>query len=246
MPRLIQAILFDLGDTLIYSPDPWPPVFQQAGQALVEALRERGVMVNPGTFPDRFRKQLEEYYADRDRHLSEKSTMSVLEKLLKEKGFPHIPEPVRRAALDSYYAVTQQNWLLEPDASATLSALQSAGFRLGLVSNAGDNRDVFQLVEKFVIEEYFDFVLTSAACSYRKPHPRIFEVALAHWGLVPDQAAMVGDRLDADVGGSKLLGMYAIWVKRHAKGHAINSILPDAEVQTLGEIPALLSTITRQ
>lgn len=241
MPTFIQAVLFDLGDTLMYSPRPWPPVFERAGRALAQSLCTDGLSIDCVSFGVEFREKLDEYYAERDRHLFEQSTISVLQQLLMEKGNPEVPESMLRAALDDFYAVTQQNWLLEPDAAETLTALRAAGYRMGLVSNAGDNRDVFQLVEKFDIEQYFDFVLTSAACSYRKPHPRIFELALAHWGYMPDQAAMVGDRLDADVGGSKMLGMFAIWIKRRAKNQGIAPTPPDAVVETLGEIPPLLA-----
>jgi len=44
-----------------------------------------------------------------------------------------------------------------------------------------------------------------------KPHPRIFQHALAVMGLSPQEAAMVGDSLRADVAGAKALGMTAIW-----------------------------------
>jgi putative hydrolase of the HAD superfamily len=243
MPHLIQAVLFDLGDTLMYSPNPWPPVFERAGRALSLSLRESGIAIDSDTFHLEFRQRMDEYYVERDRHLYEVSAMIILQQLLAEKGHVNLSENILRLALDDFYGITQQNWLAETDTTSTLAALQSAGFHLGLVSNASDNRDVFQLVEKFGLEAFFDFVLTSAACSYRKPHPRIYEMALAHWGLVPDQAAMVGDRLDADVSGSKLLGMYAIWLKRHAKGHALGPVLPDAEVQTLSEIPPLLTNL---
>ncbi|GAB4484150.1 MAG: TIGR02253 family HAD-type hydrolase [Anaerolineales bacterium] len=242
MPRLLQAVLFDLGDTLMYSPNPWPPVFERAGQALADSLRASGLSIDHQSFGAEFRQKLDEYYMDRDRHLFELSTTVVLGQLLAHKGHPDVPQATLRAALDDFYAITQQNWLLEADATSTLAELQSAGYRLGLVSNAGDNRDVFQLVEKFDIEQYFDFVLTSAACSYRKPHPRIFELALAHWGYMPDQAAMVGDRLDADVSGSKMLGMFAIWIKRRARNQTPGPIPPDAIIERLADIPALLAS----
>lgn len=240
MPRLLQAVLFDLGDTLMFSPNPWPPVLEQAGRAMAATLCAQGLKVDREHFHVEFRQRLDEYYAERERSLQEVSTIVVLRQLVAEKGYPAAPEALIRAALDDYYAVTQQNWFLEADAIKALTALQAAGFRLGLVSNAGDNRDVFQLVNKFGIDDFFDFVLTSAACTYRKPHPHIFELALAHWGFEPDQAAMVGDRLDADVAGSKMLGMFAIWNKRRAKGQTPGPIAPDAVVETLSVIPPLL------
>ncbi len=243
MPRFLQAVLFDLGDTLMYSPNPWPSIFERAGWALADSLRVSGVPIDRASFGVEFREKLDEYYNERDRNLFELSTTTVLGQLLAEKGHTGAPETILRAALDNFYAITQQNWLLEPDAADMLARLQSAGYRLGLVSNAGDTRDVFQLVEKFDIEQYFDFVLTSAACSYRKPHPRIFELALAHWGYMPDQAAMVGDRLDADIRGSKMLGMFAIWIKRRARNQPPTPTPPDAVVETLSAIPPLLDSL---
>jgi HAD superfamily hydrolase (TIGR01549 family) len=168
-----------------------------------------------------------------------------LRELLAEKGHHNISEKILRAALDKFYAVTQQNWALENDAVPTLETLQEGGFHLGLVSNAGDTHDVFQLTEKFGIEQYFDFVITSAACGYRKPHPRIFELALAHWGYMPDEIAMVGDRLDADVRGAQPLGIYTIWITRRAKKLEPPPIKPDSFVDTLGEIPPLLFNLAK-
>jgi FMN phosphatase YigB (HAD superfamily) len=76
---------------------------------------------------------------------------------------------------------------------------------------------VQDLVESFSIHSHFDFVLTSAACYYRKPHARAFEIALAQWSISPEDAVMVGDNLEADIFGSKNLGMYAVWITRRAQ-----------------------------
>ncbi len=245
MSRFIQAVLFDLGDTLMHSHAAWPPVFERAGQALADSLHASGLDVDRSTFPEEFHQRLDKYYTDRDRNLFERTSQAVLQELLDEKGLAHIPKECLRLALDDFYAVTQTNWILENDAIPMLDVLQSGGYRLGLVSNASDNRDVFALVDKFGIEQYFDFVLTSAACSYRKPHPRIFELALAHWGYLPDEIAMVGDRLDADIGGARPLGIFTIWIKRRAKKPDPPPAQPEATVSTLSEIPALLSKLAK-
>jgi HAD superfamily hydrolase (TIGR01662 family) len=241
MPRFLQAILFDLGDTLMYSPAPWQPVLEEAGRGLASALADYGLEIDEENFPQEFRLRVNEYYAERDRHLMETSVTLVLQDLLREKHFPKVPEGILRFALDEYYAITQQNWQLEEDALPMLRDLQGCGYRMGIVSNAGDEQDVFQLVQKFGIQDYFDFVLTSAACSYRKPHPRIYQVALAHWGYMPDQAAMVGDRLDADIGGSQVLGVFGIWNRRRARKQTTGQVTPDATVTSLSQIPPLLA-----
>jgi putative hydrolase of the HAD superfamily len=245
MNQTIQAVLFDLGETLMYSLDPWPPVYDRAGRELSNALCAGNIDVDCDTFHSDFRQRLDEYYAERERNLFETSTIVVLRELLAEKGHHNIPDKILREALDQFYAVTQQNWVLEKDAIPTLETLLDSGFRLGLVSNAGDTRDVFQLTEKFGIEQYFDFVITSAACGFRKPHPRIFELALAHWGYMPDEIAMVGDRLDADVHGAQPLGIYTIWITRRAKQLDLPPVKPDCSVDTLDKIPSLLLDLAK-
>ena len=240
MNRIIQAILFDLGDTLMYSAAPWPPIYERAGQKLSDFLGSNGVKVDRETFHTEFLQRLDQYYSNRERNLLETSTSSILQELLIENGEFNFSEILLRSALDEFYAVTQQNWHLESDAVTTLTTLQNSGFHLGLISNAGDDQDVHQLVNKFGIGKYFDFILTSAACGYRKPHPFIFGKALDQWGYLPDEIAMVGDRLDADMGGAQPLGIYSIWIKRRAKITIQNSLCPDAIVENLGEIPAII------
>ena len=241
MSNNIHGVLFDFGDTLMYPQASWPPVFERASHRLGEYLAIHDKRVDCSSIPTEFRQRLGEYFIERERSMIETSSMAVLQNLLAEKGFVHLNEAFLREALDQYYAVTQQNWLLEEDAIPTLEALKAAQIRIGLVSNASDSRDVQSLVEKFGIQSYLDFVLTSADCSYRKPHPRIFELALSNWGYLPDEIAMVGDRLDADISGARPLGIYTIWIKRRAARKAApGSAQPDAIVNTLGEIPALL------
>jgi putative hydrolase of the HAD superfamily len=240
MNQTIQAVLFDLGETLMYSLNPWPPVFERAGRKLSDALCESEINVDCDTFHIDFRARLDEYYEEREHNLFETSTMVVLRELLAEKGHHNLSEGVLRNALDRFYAVTQQNWRLEEDTIATLTALQRGGLHLGLVSNAGDDRDVLQLTEKFGIVPYFDFIITSAACGFRKPHPHIFELALAKWGYMPDEIAMVGDRLEADVRGAQPLGIFTIWITRRAKKPEHILAKPDAFVDALSEIPPLL------
>jgi HAD superfamily hydrolase (TIGR01662 family) len=240
MNQTIRAILFDLGDTLMHSIAPWPPVYERASRNLARALCKSDIQIDIETFHIEFCERLDQYYVDRERNLVETSTMTLLKELLAEKGYKDVSSALLRAGLDEFYSITQQNWLLEDDAIPTLKTLKEQDYRIGLVSNAGDNRDVFQLVEKFDIEPFFDFILTSAACGYRKPHPRIFEMAITHWGYLPDEIAMVGDRLDADISGARPLGIFTIWIRRRTKMHIWPNANPHITVDTLEEIPQML------
>jgi putative hydrolase of the HAD superfamily len=241
MNRLIQAILFDLGNTIIHSCEAWEPVLRRANQALTDMLCAHGVAINRETFPTEFDTCIRAYYDTRDKDLYERTTTAVLQDLLAEKGVHLVAPSILRAALDAMYAVTQENWIAEDDAAPTLRKLQAMGFRLGIVSNAADHKDVHELVEKAQIESYVDFVLTSAGCSYRKPHPRIFQMALAHWGAIkPQNVAMVGDRIDADIWGAKQMGMLTFWIERRSNILEPLPLQPDYIIESLDVIPRLL------
>jgi HAD superfamily hydrolase (TIGR01662 family) len=244
--NLIRAVLFDLGGTLMYPRADWPPIFEAADLALAESLFAQGVPIDCARFAREVRARLNQYYLEREQDHYETTYQFILRELLEEKGSPGVEDDILRTALDRMYEITQANWVIEDDALLTLRLLESGGYRLGLVSNAGDNKDVFQLVERFGLEPYFDFILTSAACSYRKPHPRIFELALAHWGFSPKEAVMVGDTLLADIQGAHNAGLYAIHVRRRAGPRAGESELiePDGEVSALAQIPYLLSELS--
>jgi putative hydrolase of the HAD superfamily len=232
----------------MYERASWHAITSQADEALTNYLRQQGMELNLSTFPREFRRRLDKYFKKREKDLLETTYSFVLRDLLTDKGHGDVSEDILRTALDRLFAVTQTNWVLEDDTLATLQKLEENGYRLGLISNAGDDQDVQQLARRFGIDKYFDFILTSAACSYRKPHPRIFELALSNWYFLPAEAVMVGDNLEADVRGAQAVGLYAIWLSRRAGRRTPEqmSIQPDATLSTLYELPAFLDRLQVQ
>ena len=243
--NFLRAVIFDLGGTLMYERASWHDITAQGDEALTKYLIAQGMELNLSTFPVEFRRRLGEYFSQREKDLLETSYTFVLIELLKDKGYTNLPDDVVRKALDSLFTITQTNWMLEDDALPTLKKLEKDGYRIGLISNAGDDQDVHQLLQRFGIASYFDFILTSAACSYRKPHPRIFELAIANWYFLPSETVMVGDNLDADIRGAKSAGLYAVWISRRAGSSSEDQprVQPDATVSTLSELPASLDLL---
>jgi HAD superfamily hydrolase (TIGR01549 family) len=246
--NFLRAVLFDLGGTLMYERATWDAVNARADDALTNYLREQGLELNLSTFPREFRNRLRKYFTQREQDLLETTYSFVLRDVLKDKGYGDLPESIIRNALDQLFAITQTNWVPEADALPTLQKLETDGYRMGLISNAGDDQDVQQLARRFGIAKYFDFILTSAACSYRKPHRRIFELALSNWYFLPSEAVMVGDNLDADVRGAQSVGLFAIWISRRAGGRSEDqlSIQPDASLSSLSELPSVLDRLQVQ
>ncbi len=232
----------------MYGRNAWEPVMARADETLTSYLRAQGLELNLNTFPREFRKRLDDYFRQREHDLLETTYTSVLREILKDKQYADVSDDTIRAALDQLFAVTQNNWTLEEDAIPTLKKLVDSGYRLGIISNAGDDQDVQQLARKFGIHSYFDFILTSAACSYRKPHPRIFELALANWYLLPAEAVMVGDNLTADIQGAQNAGMFGVWINRRADPSMEKQepVSPDASLSSLAELPSLLDQLQVQ
>ncbi len=243
---LIRAVIFDLGNTLMYpvAPDLWPQVIQRGNQALMDYLCKLDILTDCDTLMFEFNQRLHQYYEERDKLMIETSTFLVLKELLAEKGYEDVPDSVIRDSLDAHYAVTQKNWQLEDDAIDCLRTLREQNYNLGLVSNAGDHRDVLQLVEKFDLSPYFEFLLTSAGCGYRKPHPRIFQLTLEKINARAEEVAMVGDTLNADILGANQVGIYSIWITRRTATPLDDTlplpVAPQAVIKSLGELPSLL------
>lgn len=237
----IRHILFDLGGTLMYSRGDWAPIIQNADQALSQKLNEYNIKLDTRVF----RTRLYKYYEQREKDFRETSYHFVLGELLEELGYEDFDESVIRSALDAMYAVTQTNWCIEEDTITTIQKLKSEDYHLGIFSNAGDDKDVQELIESFGIREYFDFVLTSAACYYRKPHPRSFEMALARWSISAKDAVMIGDSLEADIYGAKSLDMQTIWLTRRAQFNddIVQRIQPDFSLRSLDELLPTLELI---
>jgi len=238
----IKYVLFDLGGTLMHAIGDWEPIQKRADKALSDKLLEHEIELDIKTF----RSRLHEYYNQRDKDYQETTYHFVLRELLKELDYAVVAESIIRSALDAMYSVTQSNWQLEEDTLPMLEKLKSENYRMGIFSNAGDDKDVQDLIEGFGIHPYLDFVLTSSACYYRKPHPRAFEIALARWNIEPNEAVMIGDNIEADIYGAKNIGMHTIWITRRAefKDEDMRRIKPDFSIRKLSELPPTLERIS--
>ena len=243
--RPFDALLFDLGNTLIYFDGDRPQVFAQADASLLHHLKLAGLNLKEEAFLKDFRARLSDYFTERESAFIEYTTAHILRTLLADRGYAQVPAGLIRTVLRAMYAVSEAHWQLEADTISTLSLLHREGYRLGIISNASDDDNVQALVDKAGIRQYFDFILSSAAAGIRKPNPRIFSLALENWGIPPGRVAMLGDTLGADILGAKNAGLFSIWITRRAevsanRAHA-DTIQPDAVISTLSELLNLLA-----
>lgn len=247
--RPFDAIIFDLGSTLIYFEGKGEEIYQKANEELFGYLQDTGLPLEKERFLKEFSERLERYFLERDSEFIEYTTAFVLRSLLEEYGYENLSNDLIESALKIRYAISQEYWKAEAETHSVLNYLRSEGYKLAIISNAGDDADVQTLIDRAGIREYFDYITTSAAQGIRKPNPRIFRTALEHLKTEPSKAAMVGDTLGADILGAHNAGMYAIWITRRQDRAAnqahLDTIIPDATIDSLAELPGLLERIKK-
>jgi putative hydrolase of the HAD superfamily len=215
---MIRAVVFDLWNTLVFSPAGSP--FQR----LKELLRPeqahhfaplvRNGMVQP--YPS-VRAFLEAWriHVGLDEAQMEAMAQAFLEAGSQAECFPGSPEAV--GAVRDLARV------------ALLSNTQTFGL---------------ELLDRLNISDRIRTRILSAEIGALKPELAAFEAVQRKLGMFPGNLAMVGDSWSDDVEGALAAGWTAIWVNRSAKPRpAHDPDLPLYEVRSLARVPELIQRL---
>lgn len=112
----------------------------------------------------------------------------------------------------------------------------SKRYSLGVIAN--QHRNVRKhLEDTWGLGSFFKFMILSEEVGYRKPDLEIFHLALDKARSEASDAWMVGDRVDADVGPSRSLGMKAVRILHDSEVSIIPPIsdyeMPDFQFRDL-------------
>ena len=129
-----------------------------------------------------------------------------------------------------------QHFSLYDDVPDVIRELHARGLTIGLISNTQRCLSSFQ--SHFDLDGMFAVAVSSAAHGFMKPHPSIFQAALAQANATVDEAVMVGDSLDHDIHGARRVGMRAVLVSRSGLPASCPEDVP--VITTLRDLPALL------
>lgn len=116
----------------------------------------------------------------------------------------------------------------------------SKSFKLGIIANQRGGSA--HRLQTHGLMKYIDIVYSSEEMGRSKPAPDLFLSALDAVGCAPEEACMVGDRIDNDIRPAKKLGMMTI---RLRQGFFRNRIpasdldIPDADVGSIGDLPGV-------
>lgn len=140
-----------------------------------------------------------------------------------------------------FFGLTKTPWHKEderlyPDAEECLSRLHRH-YKIGIIANQSYGSK--ERLRRFGILEYIDLIVASAEEGVAKPDRRIFERALERAGCKPEEAVMVGDRLDNDIVPVNGIGMFTVWIRQGDWKDACpreESEQPDRVVDSLREL----------
>jgi len=233
---LIEAVTFDLWDTLFYT--------RNYGEFRLPALN-RLLMVN-GVFLDE--DELNEAYmagwrhsrhiirAEGNRHVQ---TAEIVDRVLSEVG---LVDPPNRDEIVRMYeeAVLMDPPGLKEGVTETLAALHGR-YRLGLVSVTGVSagRLMRGILEKQGVLAYFEALAFSDEVGYVKPDPRLFMAALEELGVEPGKTVHIGDSVKSNVLGVKNTLMKTVWLKTRDQAMVAE---PDRIITRLTQLPETLKT----
>jgi len=241
---VLKAVTFDLWQTLILdTPEGLRQARADRVRGIHDALACEGIAVGVaavGQAYDAVGDRLEEIWATR-RDVGSRGQVRMLLECL---GLDMAVSPDGRAMddLDQAYCLPILSALPVPNTGAldVLRALSSRGLVLGLVCNTGrtPGKMLRLVLERLGLANYLSVLSFSDEVGLRKPHPEIVHRTLTALGVVPAEAAHVGDDVTTDVTGARGVGMRAIHLC-HSTG--CNQQPDDAEaIPSLLALPAAL------
>jgi putative hydrolase of the HAD superfamily len=238
----IQAVIFDLGGTLIDWPD-WDEDINRRWGLSYDYLTST-LPTNDWPARDAYVQAMRAAEREHWRLVAEIQASSTPTDLLR-KGFVRLgrdaSEDELLVALDGYARAVNGWAIIFPDTIQTLEELRRRGYRLGLLSNTWwaaewHNADLAM----HGLTPLLDEIVYTSDLPHSKPHPSTFLEVTLRLNVDPSGCVMVGDRLVDDISGSLGVGMRGVWKKTDYPWPRPEHITPTAVITHLAELLPLI------
>jgi len=236
---MFRAVFFDMGGTILHSRDI-PGIDFKSFDNVRKMLERHGIKVST----DMIAKAYEEAKKELRKRLPEFIEIDLAERWVETLRILDVTadRELAKECMDAFFSVRQGigKVVYFEDFKPTVEMLRENGLKLGLISNV--DYGIMYFVREIRLYEYFDTVVFSWQVKWKKPHPRIFQIALDRLKVKPEESIMVGDSLRADVKGAKNIGMTAVWINR--SGNVVNvnelDVKPDYIIKSLKELEKII------
>ena len=241
----IQGILFDYGNTLISIELDWEKIMPLNIANMIRYLKSKNIPVEIDPFGKRFVELKDLKHQQGQKEMHEYRSVDILRKTFIEFGLNHLSKSEMEEAVDAFFTPEESAYPTIEGAHQVLQTLKNHGYKLAVISNASSGELIQKAMNNRDFLKYFDTVIVSADVGYRKPHPKIYQMALQKINVSPENAVMIGDVPPYDITAPKQLGMKTILVKyvdsSEAKKHSID-IEPDAIAYHITDIPQIIDS----
>jgi HAD superfamily hydrolase (TIGR01662 family) len=208
----IQAILFDLGETLItVGRVDTRTLLKESARLSYEFLKNADQPVRGFQ-----RYYLRNIFALRVMYVwsyitgRDFDSLGLLRSIGLRRGYKLTDEQWQQFAW-CWYEPLRKLAIVEPDIRDTLSKLRDMGLKLGIVSNTfGPGASLDRHLQELGLLEFFPLRIYSYTQARRKPDIGIFREAARQIGIEPHKILFVGDRIDTDINGALKAGMKPI------------------------------------
>jgi putative hydrolase of the HAD superfamily len=203
----LKAVLFDLGGTLIQTPD--------VSEIMKQMLEAKGIARSV----EEISKAREEAdtqmggYEDLP-NLREEFWIKWNTEILKTLGVHKDLEILARWISEAWWDYAQAR--LYPEVRKVLQGLRKRGLKLGVVTN-GLKSDADKVLPQVGLTNTFDVVVVTDSVGKMKPDKDIFLHALKKLDVTPHEALFIGDRIEEDYNGAKNTGIKALLIDRENK-----------------------------
>ncbi|MBY0552534.1 MAG: HAD family hydrolase [Candidatus Obscuribacterales bacterium] len=125
------------------------------------------------------------------------------------------PSSVVSECEERYWSTFLESMVLRPGALRFLESVQHLPIAIVTDLNASIQ---FRKLKELNLDGYFQAIVTSEEAGVEKPHPRIFEKALAKLHVCAESAYMIGDDFKKDIRGAVSMGIRAYWLNSGQAG----------------------------
>jgi HAD superfamily hydrolase (TIGR01549 family) len=212
-PRRYDAVLFDVGYTLVYFDPPQVEITQHALRTLGIERSAKEIRAADRAAWSRYYEGAEHLTFPATEEHNQETQRQLMQGVLEALGV-ETDEELVVAYMEALEVWFSQPGVIRPypEVEEILAFLRREAYQLGIVSNwSWDLRD---RMEHAGLDGYFELVWASAYAGCNKPNPLIFEQALAQMGLEAGRALYVGDSYPHDVVGARAAGLDAVLIDR--------------------------------
>lgn len=191
---MIRWVFFDVGNTLFSEDAAFATVYKR----LLEEIRASGTEMT-----------YEELMADRERITRESRAYAPFVQQAKA----HLGDEGQERFIERYRSELYKRWAEInppiPGMKELVYELAEWGVNLGIIAN--QPQECVDLLKRHDLWDIFQIRGISDLVDFKKPSKYFYVWALEASECPPEQAVMIGDRVDNDVAPAKQAGMKTIW-----------------------------------